>query len=389
MRSSRWIFVDFLRFVAVLLMLQGHTFDAVLSYEIRAEGWYRIHAFWHGFTAPLFLFGSGLAFGIATFRKWEGHIGWSPALAKRLRRFSLLLVIGYALHLPYFSLSRVVNDLTPEQWSAFLQSDALHVIALALIVAQMSVFLLKDRKRVALFLGIGSAAIILAAPFLWSAPLEGVLPAGFVAYLNSSTGSIFPFFPWSAYLFLGVVTAYAMKPWQSAEPDRNRVAMVAAAGAVLLIVSQAAQLVPLTIFPEGTAWNARPDVLMGKAGAIMLFLAALYQLELVIRNVLSTRGQSSSQVLNAVTVMGQESLVIYVVHLLILYGSVLAAGLNRSVGRTLDVPGSLAVFGVLFLAMLLLAWAWQFMKRHRVEVLKTVQWSLGLSLAAVFLISPS
>lgn len=384
--NNRWIFVDFLRFVAVVLMIQGHTFDAVLSYEIRAEGWYGVHSFWHGFTAPLFLFGSGLAFGIATFRKWHHHIAWSPALAKRLRRYGLLLIIGYALHLPYFSLSRVVGGLTSKQVTVFLQSDALHVIAVSLIVAQLSVLFVKDRRRVAVLLATLAVGVALTAPLLWELTLEGRLPTALVAFLNNSTGSIFPFFPWSAYLFGGVLTAYLLRPWESDEPDPNRLLFIAALGMGLLLVGRVLDLLP-TAYPVEPHWNANPVVLMSKLGAIILFLVSLYQLERLVRRVIALRQASRTPVLTAVTFMGQESLVIYVIHLIILYGSTLGPGLNRVVGRTQDVPGAIAVFVPLFVAMLVLAWGWQMLKKNRAHVLRTAQWALGLSLTAMFLFS--
>jgi uncharacterized membrane protein len=64
--DRRWLALDLLRFLAVLLMVQGHTFTALIEDAVRALGWYRWHSYVHGYTAPLFMFSAGLAFGVTT-----------------------------------------------------------------------------------------------------------------------------------------------------------------------------------------------------------------------------------------------------------------------------------------------------------------------------------
>ena len=55
-RAGRWLALDLLRFCAVFLMVQGHTFSSLLDPSVRAERWYQHHNFVHGYTAPMFLF---------------------------------------------------------------------------------------------------------------------------------------------------------------------------------------------------------------------------------------------------------------------------------------------------------------------------------------------
>jgi uncharacterized membrane protein len=67
-RGPRWLALDLFRFAAALLMVQGHVFTELLSSDYSGERWVRHHRFVHGYTAPMFLFAAGLAFGVTTFR---------------------------------------------------------------------------------------------------------------------------------------------------------------------------------------------------------------------------------------------------------------------------------------------------------------------------------
>src|SRR5512138_3001569 len=94
--KQRYLFIDLLRFTAVIVMLQGHTFDALLSPRVKQASLFYIHDFFHGFVAPMFLFASGVAFGVSTMKKWDVHRHLSRPVMKRIGRFIGLVIIGYA-----------------------------------------------------------------------------------------------------------------------------------------------------------------------------------------------------------------------------------------------------------------------------------------------------
>src|ERR671935_654902 len=93
--AHRVIFIDLARAVAVYLMVQGHTVSALLAPEYRAGRVFDLWVFQRGLTSCLFLLLSGFAFSIATSRHWQSHVRPSRAVAKRLGRFSLFVVLGY------------------------------------------------------------------------------------------------------------------------------------------------------------------------------------------------------------------------------------------------------------------------------------------------------
>ncbi|MEM1268863.1 MAG: heparan-alpha-glucosaminide N-acetyltransferase domain-containing protein [Bacteroidota bacterium] len=390
MSRSRWLFVDFLRFSAVVLMVQGHTFDAVLSAVERAAPWYQVHSFWHGFTAPMFLFASGIAFGIATLRKWEKHTAWSTAITRRLRRYGMLILIGYFLHLPFFSYTKLMNEASYKHWQSFLESDALQLIGWCLLICQGLVFLLKKPNRLAWVLSGLLAGVVLVCPLLWTIPFDDTLPLAVASYLNGQTGSTFPIFPWSGYLFAGVLTAIWLQPATSRAVSTARLGQVALVGVFLLVTSLGLTLIDATgaVYGFDVGWRPNPLVFAMRLGTILSFLGVLYAIERVIVYRQKRSAPSEGRAVAAVQLMASETLSIYVAHLMVLYGSVLNLGLISSVGRTLPIWASILIFLILFAGMYGFAWAWSYVKRDRIAWLRFAQVASVLLFGYFFFTNP-
>ena len=144
--NERWRALDLLRLVAVVLMVQGHVFTALLDRELRHGPWYIRHSYVHGLTAPIFFFASGLAFGVATLRNWSDHAHWGPPVKRRLGRYGWLLFIGYMLSLPELSFRELWTSASPDTARMFFRVDALENIAVSLIIVQGLVWLTKNQR---------------------------------------------------------------------------------------------------------------------------------------------------------------------------------------------------------------------------------------------------
>ena len=71
---------------------------------------------------------------------------------------------------------------------------------------------------------------------------------------------------------------------------------------------------------------------------------------------------AASLLLLAGTALAQESLLIYFVHVCVLYGSIWNLGLRQMVGASLAPLPTLAAIAFLLVSMLLLAWSWNRLK---------------------------
>ncbi len=104
-RSSRLVFIDWLRGFSILFMIETHVFNSLLKPFLKEEGWFHLLNFFNGLVAPSFLFVSGWAFVVASTRKLEDLHQFGPAFWQQLKRIGLIWILGYALHLPGFAYS--------------------------------------------------------------------------------------------------------------------------------------------------------------------------------------------------------------------------------------------------------------------------------------------
>src|SRR5262245_31397490 len=144
-------------------MLYGHTASALLAPQYQVGRWFDIWQFQRGLTSSLFLLLGGFAFSLATSRRWSSHVRWSRALVKRIRRFGLFVILGYALHLPA---SRLVElrSVDAERWRAFLAVDILQAIGATFIFIQLLVLVARSRRTFMLVTIALAAGVVLATP---------------------------------------------------------------------------------------------------------------------------------------------------------------------------------------------------------------------------------
>ncbi len=369
--KQRYLFIDLLRFVAVVFMIQGHTFDALLSFDLRSTTLFFAHDFFHGFIAPMFLFASGVAFGISTFKKWEEHVAPTRHVARRYGKFLGLIVIGYALHLPYFSLQKILTEGTGSEIAVWLQVDALHCIAATMLVLQTAVFFLKDEKKFVWFTSACAVIIIFLSPLVWNLDLTDVFPLWLVSYVNVGNNSWFPVFPWSAYILCGVIFASLFINAKEHHDAVNLMQKAVALGVITLTGSLIIVNVPTHIYPVHDVWKVNPLIIFARLGFVAIVTSGVFFAE----HSMKIRSQIPQ-------IMGRESLFIYVLHLIILYGSVVNKGLQQLILPTLSVGMSTVIFLLIFAGISLFTYGWYQVKKHYGKTAMAAR----LTVAATFII---
>lgn len=348
MKSHRVIFIDLARAVAVVAMVYGHTIDAVLAPRYRAGAWFTAWQFQRGLTSCLFLLLSGFAFSIATTRHWPLHVELSPQLLHRTRRFVTFVVLGYVLHFP---VSHVLQfeGATAEQWRSFLNVDVLQLIGVTFLLVQGLVLLARTRRAFAVAALAMAIVIVLTTPFVWAADWQQVLPPAAAAYLTPASGSQFPLFPWAGYVLLGVALGQLYARWGATHLAGYANYALLVPGTALVVGGLLVGEMPRPLFGDGT-WNWVPPQVVVRAGACLITLGVVAHS--------STR---ITRLPHAFSAVAQESLLIYFVHLCIVYGSIWNSGLAQQVGRSLEPGATVLVVALLLAAMVALAayWNWQ------------------------------
>ena len=302
--KQRYLFIDLYRSAVILLMLEGHVFRTFLSAQVQQSPIFQFHEFFHGLSAPAFLFGAGLTFVISTRKRWESYHHWAEPLARRVRKLLLVFALGLALRLPYFSFRKIVLECTHEEILRLFQFDVLHCIGIGLLLLHALVFFFKTEVR---FYGLVLSTILIvcfATPLVWDMDFLRLIPLPFAQMVNGIHGSPFPLFPYVGFLFAGVIVSWEFLI--ASEQKRESVFMrkLPAIGAALIIVGFLSDIVPLQLYPHYNFWFTSPSYFLIRVGALMMIVAAFW--------FLAGNARTPRRIF---TILGIESLFVYVLHL--------------------------------------------------------------------------
>jgi hypothetical protein len=233
-------------------------------------------------------------------------------------RIVTLLLLGYGLHFP-LELLFDPSNVAPEHLSIFFMVDALHVISLSLFI--ILVIALLSKKVGTLYRSYAIAAILslAIAPIIEPVRWEHFLHPLFYSYLTFRSGSFFTLFPFSAYLFAGAsfgAASIAVPVEARARLLTNGFLKASFVSLALFFVFFPVQL--RFISPYVDYWRALPAINLLRFGIVGLVASLVGYLSLKIRRF--------PKILPA---LGRNSLTIYVVHLMIVYGSPINLGLTQ------------------------------------------------------------
>jgi hypothetical protein len=372
--SKRIVLLDVMRAWAVFMMIQGHTIDALLSnsYYGGDSLLFNIWQINRGLTAPIFLFGSGFAYVIATFRKMDGGKLPASVIFRRLRWIGLLFMIGALMHLPAGTIGGMFS-VPAENWEPFFNVDVLRLISVTLLGMFLLFMVARNRKRLFVYaLGIG-LGFILIAPFIYSFDWASFTPFWFASWMTTATGSWFPIFPFSGYMFLGAAAAALYMKWQ----EQGKTAMLPkyyfyAAAALLLVF-----FVPR----EFLGWKIAH---LGGSSSIWLSFSRL-GLVLLLWSVIGVALQYVKTVPAVIPIAGQHTLFIYVSHIIALYGSAWMPGLRHTFGKTLALEPVLVIIGILLVSTTLAAYWMHTQKLQKSVVYRYLPYAAMVVLATVLL----
>lgn len=362
-----------MRGFAVVVMVMGHSIDAVLSREVRASEWFRLYDAFRGFTAPMFLFVSGFAYAAATQKRWEDFRTFSKPLLKRLQRIGLLFLVGYALHFPFFSFEKILHEAQPEQLAQMFQVDVLHCVAASLLILHLLIFLIPSRRAFTFTLAGLTGAVVLAAPIVWSIDFAPMVSPVLSPYVNQKQLSLFPLFPFAGFLFAGVVAGFLFLDARLAEREATFVGRLAVAAALAIVAGLVCDWIPVQLYPEHDFWKSSPNWFAIRLGIVTLVSLAFYSL--------SKLPELLERMLIA---LGQTSLLIYTIHLMIAYGSPVNHGLMQRIGQTLAAHHAVGVGLAVLATMVMLTFAWQYLRRHHFVPTRILQAGLASTVLYTF-----
>ena len=326
-----------MRGLAVLIMIQCHTFNSFTRLDLRDGGPYVLSQFVGGMAAPLFLFMAGMTTGFQMESLF--HREASP-----WRRWLLSLKrAGYILGIAF--LFRFTNWLfsVPHSTVAELTKvDILNCMGVGMaLLAAAAVLPGAERVRVAVAAGL---VIAVASPIMANLDWSGAPPLLQDYLVPSQRAGRFPLFPCASYLAFGLAAGTIAKRSAADRIDRLMQWSVLV-GFAVIFTGQYFSNIPYSIYAKSNFWTDSPTLVLIRVGTILLLMAASY----LWTEYCVGAGWSWMQTL------GKNSLMVYWVHVMLVYGSIM-----RPIKRQLSIPQ--ATLGAVIVTAMMVAlsaiWLW-------------------------------
>jgi uncharacterized membrane protein len=296
-------YIDWLRGVAVLIMIEAHTLDAWSTPAEHARYAYRLAAVIAGFAAPLFLFLAGVTVALAAGSRRRRGVADAEIVRIALRRGGWIFTLAVLLRVQSWVVS----------WGPFvptvLKVDILHVMGLAMVVAALAWKFVRRARDRALALIALAAAVALAAPLVRHAAWVDALPTHLAWYFRLEPGwTQFTLFPWTGFLFAGAAIGMWLDAARTPDAEWRVNLALAAIGVVAAVSGYALSLLP-PMYANVSFWTTSPTFFLLRIGLVMLMVAGAYAW--------NARSTSPSWLQR----LGAASLFVYWIHLELVYGS--------------------------------------------------------------------
>lgn len=347
----RYISADLLRGLVIIIMIEVHVFNAFLLPELRQAGWFSILNFINGLVAPSFLFVSGFAFQVSSGSKLDEMRKLGKAFWKKMMRIFQIIIIGYALHLPYYSFSKIINKSTPQQLQSFFAVDVLQCIGFGLLFLFITRLLIKSDKAYHYFLIASLVIVTLISPVLWKIDFNQYVHPLVGNYFNRLNGSLFPVFPWLNFLLAGGIFAKYFVDAREKNEEEKFIKNVTISGLTVLLFGH---LFYSGLFPKTlTSILPNPIFFLQRLGYIFVLF---YLCWIVDRKT----NAKNSFVMDA----SRESLLVYWLHLIIIYGVFWnGKSLASKIGMTMNTAEAIGATILLITIMILAAKLWGWAKK--------------------------
>jgi uncharacterized membrane protein len=339
--TKRLVYLDWFRGLAVLIMIESHVFNSFTRAALRKGDAYLLSQSVGGLAAPLFLFIAGVMTGFRIeSRDIHGH-GPRARLLDVLKRAGFIFLIAELILFQQW-----LFQWSLAAWRYVFGVDILNAMALA--VAVSSVIALAPRLQRP------GAAIALGAAIAALAPVACALDWGGVPwlvrnYLIPGFGR-FPFFPEAAYVPFGIAVGLVIHRAGELHIE-TAMRWLAFTGFGLLCGGEFFSNQPYSLYEKSDFWVNSPALIVIRTGVMALALTAAF---------LWTQFGVAP---GLVRQLGTTSLLVYWVHVELVYGSWLETLKKRlTIGQA-----ALATVAVVLLMYALSAAKTKWVRWHRLQ----------------------
>jgi uncharacterized membrane protein len=299
-------YIDVARALAILVMVEAHTFDAWTRLSERGSHAYRNLTILGGFAAPLFLWLAGIALVLSAERTAERTGGTQTAAVAVCRRGLEIFLLAFLFRLQAFIVS---------PGSAFVmvfRVDILNIMGPAIAAAAIVWGVARGARARTLIFAVLATATAMAAPIARTAAWVNALPLWLRWYVRPDGDyTLFTWFPWAGFVFAGAAVGVALNAARGDRAERRFQMTLAAAGAAVVALGFVTAARP-TIYSHSSFWSSSPTFFAIRLGVMMMVLPVIYACEAALSRY-DVR-------LPRLEKIGRTSLFIYWIHVELVYG---------------------------------------------------------------------
>jgi len=310
-----------MRGLACILMFQTHCYDAWLSPEARKSTFFMYSQLGGTLPAPLFLFLAGISFALVTNKLIEQGRSPNQIAKTTIRRGAEIFALGLLFRLQEYL---IAWGWAP--WSDLFRVDILNTIGVSMmlmgVVCWIVVAFCSTRavlNRLALAAGATAMSISLLTPLVWTTWRPDWLPWPLESYLNgvhnlaTPQAWLFPIFPWTAFAFAGLALGFLLQRAWTKKHETQTFLSMALAGVCLIGAARWLDARPFQLYATQDFWHTSPNFFLIRVGLLLIILFAAFAW---CRRGAATIGFSP------LIQLGQTSLLVYWVHIELVYGRV-------------------------------------------------------------------
>ncbi len=342
--------VDVLRIIASLQMINGHTLDSLLLPEWESGAIFARYTWYRGLVSVAFLLVAGMAYYLATLRRFEAHKSDPDAVRRRLRRGVDLILIGYFLRFPW-GIWNADPDTAVRQFNYLLNCGVLQCIGVTLLVLEGMTLLFKKPEHVVAGAAVLATSLVTLAPWFDTLAVDG--PFRFLLnYVSHRGGSLFPIAPWGAVMLGGVVMGAWVLPRGAETPLWGRLLRLGLMFAVVYGLYRGFKVFDFPFVTSETTYSAKPVALFDRLRGITVFLGVLAVVCHPIR-----------RLPRIFAIVSGETLAVYVIHLVILFHPPISLANNLGHSSWNLGPALLVSLGMI-VSTIGLTWLWHEQKKR-------------------------
>jgi uncharacterized membrane protein len=360
----RLAYVDWMRGLACVTMIQAHCYDSWLNPEARKTALYRWSQELSTLPALIFLFLCGVSFVLVTDRLRQQNRPSREIFKTAILRGAEIFGLGLLLRVQEFVLGYPKSP-----WTDLFRVDVLNILGVSLIL--MALFWKvttapsltpagradqRWRNRTIALAVLVAAAIAVATPPLWTTHRLRFLPWMVESYINgvhiydAPQSWLFAIFPWCGFAFVGLAFGLFILSDFARRREVLALALAGGIGVVACALSLWWDCSGTRIYAVYDYWHSSPNFFLMRSGILLILAFAIFAW---CRWGWATKGFSPF------IQFGKTSLLVYWAHIEFVYGRLSILPKGRS-----SIPLATLGMVVIFAAMLGLS-IWRTRSRNR------------------------